>query len=50
VALETQVDNPPSGAGHSWLYIEPDGDVLPAQGVNKILGNILRDDWKTLWS
>jgi hypothetical protein len=49
VALETQVDNPPSGAGHSWLYIEPDGDVLPAQGVNRILGNILRDPWETIW-
>jgi hypothetical protein len=49
VALETQIDNPPSGAGHSWLYIEPDGDVLPAQGVNQILGNILRDPWETLW-
>lgn len=49
VALETQVDNPPSGAGHAWLYIEPDGDVLPAQGNNQILGNILRDPWETLW-
>lgn len=49
VALETQVDNPPEGAGHAWLYIEPDGDVLPAQGVNKILGNILQDDWNKLW-
>jgi MoaA/NifB/PqqE/SkfB family radical SAM enzyme len=49
VALETQVDNPPSGAGHAWLYIEPDGDVLPAQGINHVLGNILRDPWETLW-
>jgi len=49
VALETQVDNPPTGAAHAWLYIEPDGDVLPAQGVNKVLGNILRDPWESLW-
>lgn len=49
VALETQMDNPPTGAGHAWLYIEPDGDVLPAQGVNQVLGNILRDSWETLW-
>ena len=49
VALETQMDNPPSGAGHAWLYIEPDGDVLPAQGVNQVLGNILRDPWENLW-
>ena len=49
VALETQVDSSPQGAGHSWLYIEPDGDVLPAQGINQVLGNILRDPWDTLW-
>ena len=49
VALETQVDNPPSGVGHSWLYIEPDGDVLPAQGINQVLGNIMRDPWETIW-
>jgi hypothetical protein len=49
VTLETQIDNLPAGAGHTWLYIEPDGDVLPAQGINQILGNILRDSWDTLW-
>ena len=49
VSLETQLDNPPTGAGHAWLYIEPDGDVLPAQGVNQILGNILKDPWEKLW-
>jgi hypothetical protein len=49
VALETQLDNIPPGAGHAWLYIEPDGDVLPAQGVNQVLGNILKDPWETLW-
>lgn len=49
VALETQLDNPSQGAGYTWLYIEPDGDVLPAQGVNQVLGNILRDPWEKLW-
>jgi hypothetical protein len=49
VALETQVENLPAGAGHAWLYIEPDGDVLPAQGINQVLGNILKDPWETLW-
>jgi hypothetical protein len=49
VALETRVDNQPPGAGHAWLYIEPDGDVLPAQGVTQILGNILSDPWEKLW-
>jgi len=49
IALETQLDSPPTGAGHSWLYIEPDGDVLPTQGINQVLGNILRDPWEKLW-
>jgi organic radical activating enzyme len=49
IALETQIENVPSGAKHDWLYIEPDGDVLPAQGINQVLGNILSDPWDTLW-
>jgi len=31
------------------LYLEPDGDALPAQGYNIVLGNILRDPWKAIW-
>lgn len=51
VALETQEDNVASGAGRAWLYVEPDGDVLPAQGVaDKVLGNILRDPWEKIYS
>ena len=49
IALETKMDDLPLGAGHTWLYIEPDGDVLPAQGINQVLGNILRDPWEKLW-
>jgi hypothetical protein len=49
VTLETQDENIPAGAGHSWLYVEPDGDVLPAQGINQVLGNILRDPWENIW-
>lgn len=37
------------GAGKAWLYIEPDGDVLPAQGKNILLGNFLTDEWDTIW-
>ena len=49
VALETQEDNIPSGAGKVWLYVEPDGDVLPAQGMSdKVLGNFLRDPWEKI--
>jgi hypothetical protein len=38
-----------SGAGKSWLYVEPDGDVLPEQGTNIVLGNILHDPWNQIW-
>ncbi len=51
VALETQEDEVPEGAGKAWMYVEPDGDVLPAQGMaSKILGNFLRDEWSTIHS
>ena len=50
VALETKDDNIPSGAGKTWLYVEPDGDVLPAQGISdKVLGNFLRDPWEKIY-
>ena len=50
VAFETAEDEVPSGAGKSWLYVEPDGDVLPAQGMaEQVLGNFLRDSWETIY-
>lgn len=51
VALETEFDAVASGAGNAWLYVEPDGDVLPAQGMAEhILGNFLTDKWETIYS
>jgi len=52
VALElaSAGQRPPAGAGLAWLYLEPDGDVLPTQGVNRVLGNILRDAWPDIWA
>jgi hypothetical protein len=47
IALE--VETPVSGAGHTWLYVEPDGDVLPAQGQNRVLGNMVSQPWAELW-
>ncbi len=32
------------------LYVEPDGDVLPAQGYNVVLGNLLHDPWEAIWN
>lgn len=48
VALEKD-ETVPDGAGKAWLYVEPDGDVLPAQGVNRVLGNFLHDPWEAIW-
>lgn len=40
----------PEGAGKAWLYIEPDGDILPSQGMyEQVLGNILKDPWEKIW-
>lgn len=54
VSLELEHDEfqkAPEGAGKAWLYVEPDGDVLPAQGMyDQILGNMLTDDWQEIWS
>ena len=50
VAVETEEDKVPSGAGKAWMYVEPDGDVLPAQGMaGNVLGNLLRDDWTKIY-
>ncbi len=49
IALETNEDEIPDGSGRGWLYVEPDGDVLPAQGVNQLMGNFLRDSWENIW-
>jgi MoaA/NifB/PqqE/SkfB family radical SAM enzyme len=50
VAAEVVDDEVPDGAGKAWLYVEPDGDVLPAQGeADKILGNMLRDPWEAIY-
>ncbi len=50
VAMETAEDQVPEGARKAWLYVEPDGDVLPAQGMaDKVLGNFLRDPWDQIY-
>jgi organic radical activating enzyme len=50
VVYESQENHIPEGAGKAWLYVEPDGDVLRAQGSSdKVLGNLLRDEWKQIY-
>jgi MoaA/NifB/PqqE/SkfB family radical SAM enzyme len=51
ISLELEnSDTSRKGAGNAWLYIEPDGDVLPAQGINHVLGNLLTDSWEKIWA
>ena len=47
ISLELESQIP--GDGRAWLYVEPDADVLPAQGIDFILGNMLRDPWDLIW-
>jgi len=50
VSLELQESGEYSeGAGKAWLYVEPDGDVLPGQGINRPLGNLLTQTWEEIW-
>lgn len=39
-----------AGAGRCWLYVEPDGDVLPDQAIQKDLGNLLNEPWESIWA
>jgi MoaA/NifB/PqqE/SkfB family radical SAM enzyme len=47
--IETEADLPPDQAVRQLLYVEPDGDALPSQGHNIVLGNLLRDPWEAIW-
>jgi MoaA/NifB/PqqE/SkfB family radical SAM enzyme len=49
VSLETEGQEQIEGAGRAWMYVEPDGDVLPSQGIQRSLGNLLRDPWDQIW-
>lgn len=51
VVYEAVENTIPEGAGKAWLYVEPDGDVLPSQGSSKkVLGNLLRDEWDKIYT
>jgi MoaA/NifB/PqqE/SkfB family radical SAM enzyme len=48
--VEAETEMAPEQAVRQHLYIEPDGDVLPAQGCNVVLGNQLQDSWESIWN
>jgi hypothetical protein len=50
LSMEVNSDELIDGSGRAWIYVEPDGDVLPAQGINQVLGNILTDPWDSIWA
>jgi organic radical activating enzyme len=50
ISLETENQELHEGAGKAWLYVEPDGDILPLQGMNKVIGNFLTDSWEDIWT
>ena len=47
--VEIEADLPPGQALRQHLYVEPDGDVLPTQGYNVVLGSLLREPWEAIW-
>lgn len=49
ITIEMENHEIPQGAGRAWLYLEPDGDVLAAQGFPQVLGNFLTDPWEKIW-
>ncbi len=48
--IKLEVETPAEGGGRAWLYVEPDGDVLLTQGLDSVLGNVLRDSWADMWA
>lgn len=49
VQLELEGEDSSRGGGRAWIYVEPDGDVLPEQGQEQVLGNLLREEWQAIW-
>jgi organic radical activating enzyme len=51
IALELEMgEMRTDGAGSSFLYVEPDGDVLAGQGKEAVLGNFLTDPFNRIWA
>jgi MoaA/NifB/PqqE/SkfB family radical SAM enzyme len=48
IEIETQLSR--RDALRQQLYVEPDGDVLPAQGCNIVLGNLTSDPFESIWN
>jgi len=48
-SLIDQIREGPRCAGDLAIRIEPDGKIIPARGPFRMAGNLLRDDWDSIW-
>ena len=49
LALYEQVRQGPRCSSDLAIRVEPDGAVIPPRGPRRIAGNLLRDEWATIW-
>ncbi|MBE2221903.1 MAG: SPASM domain-containing protein [Anaerolineae bacterium] len=49
LSLAEQVQQGPRCTGDAAVRIEPNGDVIPPRGAYLVAGNVLRDEWQTIW-
>jgi radical SAM protein with 4Fe4S-binding SPASM domain len=49
LTLAAQVGAGPRCAGDVAVRVEPDGRVIPPRGPYRSAGNVLQDDWETIW-
>lgn len=49
LTLAAQVRQGPRCTGDVAARIEPNGDVIPPRGPHRSAGNVLTDDWQTIW-
>ncbi len=48
--LSVQVRQGPRCSGDAAIRVEPDGSVIPPRGAHRVAGNILQDNWATIWA
>ncbi len=49
LALLDQVRRGPRCSSDLAIRVEPDGTVIPPRGPRRVAGNLLHDDWSTIW-
>ncbi|MFP4393659.1 MAG: hypothetical protein ACLFTI_00205 [Anaerolineales bacterium] len=49
IPLAAQVRQGPRCTEDTAVRVEPNGEVIPSRGPIQSVGNILKDDWETIW-